>query len=241
MPSELADLTAGRFAPDSDDGLMLMDDDLRIRGASSGYELLAMRGRDEMVGHLVFDVFPDDPDDPQASGTAQLGASVQSVLRRGGVDVLPIVRYDVVDPRDPGIFVPSLWTCTNAAVHDGDTCVGVLHRVRPIKSLNEALTALTACLAGDASLGANEQIHILSALATNVREQREALQALARENEQLQSALLSRDIIGQAKGKLMERFDVDAQAAFVMLAKLSQDSNTPLKSVAQKLIDLGKL
>jgi hypothetical protein len=39
----------------------------------------------------------------------------------------------------------------------------------------------------------------------------------------------------------MERFDVDAQAAFVMVAKLSQDSNTPLRSVAHKIIELGKL
>jgi hypothetical protein len=40
---------------------------------------------------------------------------------------------------------------------------------------------------------------------------------------QFQSALASRDIIGQAKGMIMERFEVDAVRAFEVLTRLSQD------------------
>jgi ANTAR domain len=241
MVSDLRDLAAGSFTPDSDDGLMLLDDDLRIHGVSSGYERLAMRQRAELVGNLLFDLFPDDPDDPQASGTSQLGASLEAVLRRGGVDTMPIMRYDIVDPLHPDAFIPSLWTISNTAIDDGDKRVAVLLRARPIKYLDEALSALTACLAGGATLGAAEQVHILAALAARVREQRESFQALSRETDQLRAALETRDLIGQAKGKIMERFDVDANAAFGMLTKLSQQSNTPVKHVAQKLIDLGAL
>ncbi|MCV7180143.1 GAF and ANTAR domain-containing protein, partial [Mycolicibacterium sphagni] len=39
----------------------------------------------------------------------------------------------------------------------------------------------------------------------------------SRQGEQLKSALNSRDLIGQAKGIIMERFDVDAVRAFEML------------------------
>jgi GAF domain-containing protein len=60
--------------------------------------------------------------------------------------------------------------------------------------------------------------------------------ASARRGDELQSALASRDIIGQAKGIIMERFNVPAGAAFTMLTKLSQDSNVPLYEVARKLI-----
>ena len=42
------------------------------------------------------------------------------------------------------------------------------------------------------------------------------------ERLQFQSALASRDIIGQATGKIMERFDVDAVRAFELLRSLSQ-------------------
>ncbi|WP_286133714.1 ANTAR domain-containing protein [Mycobacterium sp. 360MFTsu5.1] len=51
------------------------------------------------------------------------------------------------------------------------------------------------------------------------------------------SALSSRDVIGQAKGIIMERFQVNAVAAFNMLTRLSQESNTPVAVLAQKLAE----
>ncbi|WP_420329856.1 ANTAR domain-containing protein [Mycolicibacterium aromaticivorans] len=60
--------------------------------------------------------------------------------------------------------------------------------------------------------------------------------ALDRE-QRFQSALASRDVIGQAKGMLMERFDIDAVAAFELLRKLSQERNVKLVEIAQRLID----
>ena len=51
----------------------------------------------------------------------------------------------------------------------------------------------------------------------------------------LQRAVDSRDLIGQAKGILMERFGVDDDAAFQMLVRSSQDTNMKLTAVAQWL------
>jgi len=59
----------------------------------------------------------------------------------------------------------------------------------------------------------------------------------SREGEQLQSALSTRDRIGQAKGIIMERYDIDDIRAFDMLRQLSQDTNTKLVDVAQRVID----
>lgn len=59
----------------------------------------------------------------------------------------------------------------------------------------------------------------------------------SRTTEQLESALSTRDRIGQAKGIIMERYNVDDVAAFEMLRKLSQDSNTRLVEVAERVID----
>jgi transcriptional regulator with GAF, ATPase, and Fis domain len=58
----------------------------------------------------------------------------------------------------------------------------------------------------------------------------------SRQSEQLVSALSTRDRIGQAKGIIMERFNVDDVAAFEMLRRLSQDTNTKLVDVAAKVI-----
>jgi GAF domain-containing protein len=59
----------------------------------------------------------------------------------------------------------------------------------------------------------------------------------SREGDQLQSALSTRDRIGQAKGIIMERFKIDDVQAFGMLRQLSQDTNTKLIDIAQRVID----
>jgi GAF domain-containing protein len=59
----------------------------------------------------------------------------------------------------------------------------------------------------------------------------------SRDSQQLQAALLSRDLIGQAKGILMERFTIDAIGAFEMLRKLSQQMNVRLAEIAQRVVD----
>ncbi|MGU3581721.1 GAF and ANTAR domain-containing protein [Rhodococcus sp. C26F] len=61
----------------------------------------------------------------------------------------------------------------------------------------------------------------------------------ARTQGQFASALATRDIIGQAKGMIMERFGIDAVAAFELLRRLSQDSNVPLAEVAQGIVQAG--
>ncbi|TQK31183.1 GAF and ANTAR domain-containing protein [Arthrobacter sp. SLBN-53] len=59
----------------------------------------------------------------------------------------------------------------------------------------------------------------------------------SRQSEELESAVASRDRIGQAKGIIMERFKVDDVQAFSLLRKLSQDSNTKLADVAEQVIN----
>jgi hypothetical protein len=57
---------------------------------------------------------------------------------------------------------------------------------------------------------------------------------------QLQTALGTRDVIGQAKGILMERYAVDADHAFQMLVRSSQDTNMKLTDVARWLTTDGR-
>ncbi|MET0702688.1 MAG: GAF and ANTAR domain-containing protein [Mycobacterium sp.] len=54
---------------------------------------------------------------------------------------------------------------------------------------------------------------------------------------EFETALASRDIIGQAKGILMNHYKIDAPRAFDMLSKLSQNSNTPVRIIAKQIID----
>ncbi|MCK0177260.1 GAF and ANTAR domain-containing protein [Mycolicibacterium sp. F2034L] len=65
------------------------------------------------------------------------------------------------------------------------------------------------------------------------------LWAVSLRDDQFRSALASRDLIGQAKGMLMERFGIDAIRAFDLLTRLSQESNTRVIDVARKVVDTG--
>lgn len=57
----------------------------------------------------------------------------------------------------------------------------------------------------------------------------------------LQTALESRDVIGQAKGILMERFKIDESHAFAMLVASSQHAGRKLKVIAEQLATTGEL
>lgn len=57
------------------------------------------------------------------------------------------------------------------------------------------------------------------------------------QERQFKAALATRDVIGQAKGMIMERFGVDAAQAFAMLREISQETNTPLRELATRLVD----
>lgn len=61
--------------------------------------------------------------------------------------------------------------------------------------------------------------------------------ATARREENLVIAVDARKLVGQAMGILMERYNLDADRAFQVLQRYSQQTNTKLHDVAQKLID----
>ncbi|GAA4394978.1 GAF and ANTAR domain-containing protein [Tsukamurella soli] len=98
---------------------------------------------------------------------------------------------------------------------------------RRVAALNLFADTVDA-FAGDAeTVGGMLATHAATALIANDRQL------------QFRSALASRDIIGQAKGMLMERFDVDAVRAFELLAKLSSERNTPLVGIAEMVVEKG--
>ena len=61
----------------------------------------------------------------------------------------------------------------------------------------------------------------------------------AEHEQNLRAALTSRDVIGQAKGILMERYKLTADQAFGVLARASQELNRKLGDIARELSDTG--
>ncbi|MDU0314094.1 GAF and ANTAR domain-containing protein [Phycicoccus sp. M110.8] len=63
----------------------------------------------------------------------------------------------------------------------------------------------------------------------------------AQKVQNLKVALASRDVIGQAKGILMERFKVTGDQAFMMLVTASHNSNRKVHDIAEELAMTGHI
>ncbi|WP_081654599.1 ANTAR domain-containing protein [Mycobacterium sp. UM_WGJ] len=217
---------------------LLLDRDLRIRAVSAEYERISLRRRTELLGDFLFDAFPENPGDPQANGRSNLEASLETAMRTGHPHRMWLQRYDVRDDlRTPDKFVPKVWKPWNEPLLDHGELLGAVHHVEPVTQVQQAVATMQRALENGACWSPAELLRVLSAVsATENAHHHEQRQALVREAEQLQRAIESRDTIGQAKGALMERYDIDATTAFNLLVKISQDTNTPVAQVARKLI-----
>jgi PAS domain S-box-containing protein len=86
---------------------VVLTPDFEIVAASDAY--LAMTGtkRAEIIGRNIFEVFPDNPNDPSGSGSGPLRISFNRVLQSGAPDTMPIQRYDI--QVKPGLFEERHW------------------------------------------------------------------------------------------------------------------------------------
>lgn len=108
--------------------------DLTIAAVSDSYLRATNTRREEILGRKLFDVFPDNPDDPNASGVRNLNASLQRVLRTRASDTMALQQYDIPRPAHlGGGFEERFWSPQNSPVFGADGEVACLiHRVEDV-------------------------------------------------------------------------------------------------------------
>jgi PAS domain S-box-containing protein len=113
---------------------LVLDRDLGIVAANDAYLAASMTVREEIVGRNVFDVFPDNPGDPDATGESNLRASLGRVLAWGVADTMAVQRYDIRRPdADGGGFEERFWSPVNSPILDERGRVAyILHRVEDV-------------------------------------------------------------------------------------------------------------
>jgi len=113
---------------------LLLDPELRIVAASNAYLAATMTERAAIVGRGIFEVFPDNPDDPDATGESNLRASLERVRRGRVVDAMAVQKYDVRRPdRDGGGFEVRWWSPVNSPVlGSAGELHYVIHRVEDV-------------------------------------------------------------------------------------------------------------
>ncbi|MFE5916967.1 PP2C family protein-serine/threonine phosphatase [Streptomyces sp. NPDC002285] len=168
----------------------LLTPELVYADANEDFQRLSGRSRAELVGRYIFDVFPENPNDPAATGMRDVRASMLRVVATGERDTMALQRYDVEDATQPGHWEERYWSPINAPVFDPDGQVAfVAHRV-------EEVTELIRLRGGGTS--GDSRVRVLEAeLYTRARELQELNERLrqshAREREvalALQEAML---------------------------------------------------
>ncbi len=113
---------------------LVLAPDLAIVAASDAYLRATMTTREQLLGRGIFDAFPDNPDDPLATGTRNLRTSLERVLQDKVPDSMAVQKYDIRRPdSEGGGFEERYWSPVNSPVLDADGEITyIIHRVEDV-------------------------------------------------------------------------------------------------------------
>ncbi|WP_190447635.1 ATP-binding protein [Trichocoleus sp. FACHB-832] len=113
--------------------LVLMPD-FTIVAVSDAYLRATMTKREEILGRRMFDVFPDNPDDPSATGVRNLKASLESVLQNRVADTMAVQKYDIRRPEsEGGGFEERYWSPINSPIFgENEEIAYIIHRAEDV-------------------------------------------------------------------------------------------------------------
>lgn len=113
---------------------LVLDPELVIVGVTNAYLSATMTERAQIMNRHIFDVFPDNPDDPNATGTGNLRASLERVRRNKQTDAMAVQKYDIRRPESAGGgFEIRYWSPVNAPVCDrSGRLIYIVHQVEDV-------------------------------------------------------------------------------------------------------------
>jgi len=113
---------------------LVLKPDLMIVAVSDAYLRATMTKREQIIGRPLFDVFPDNPDDPAATGARNLRASLDRVLQNRAVDTMAVQKYDIRRPEtEGGGFEERYWSPVNTPVFGSNKAIAyIIHQVEDV-------------------------------------------------------------------------------------------------------------
>lgn len=125
-----ADLRLLEAAPGA---YLILEPNLAIAGVTKAYLDATMTTRQEIIGRSLFDVFPDNPDDPHATGAQMLRASLDTVLATREPHTMTVQKYSVRQPLAAGgRFEERYWKPVNTPVVIEDKVAYIIHAVEDV-------------------------------------------------------------------------------------------------------------
>lgn len=113
---------------------LVLSPEFKIIAVSNAYLKATLTERDKILGRGIFEVFPDNPDDPDATGVSNLRSSLLRVLETKAPDTMAVQKYDIQLPEEEGGgFTVKYWSPLNIPVLDKKGKVHcIIHKVEDV-------------------------------------------------------------------------------------------------------------
>ncbi len=113
---------------------LLLQPDFVIAAVTETYLKATMTQRKAILGRGIFEVFPDNPNEPGATGTSNLRASLERVRRNRVPDAMAVQKYDIRCPEsEGGAFEVRYWSPVNSPIFDSTGELShILHQVEDV-------------------------------------------------------------------------------------------------------------
>jgi len=172
-----------------------------------------MTRREDILGRGLFDVFPDNPDDPAATGVRNLRASLARVVVGRRADAMAVQKYDIRRPEsEGGGFEERYWSPVNSPVLGEDGSLAyIIHRVEDVTEFVRLKQA-----------GNRQESEIFL-----------RAQQLAEANEQLRAANEEAARLYRQIAALMEQADVELR---VTAREADQRNGTPAPTTSEDML-----
>jgi signal transduction histidine kinase/ActR/RegA family two-component response regulator len=198
---------------------LVLDADLHIVAVTDAYLAATMTERAEILGRDLFEVFPDNPDDPSANGVSHLRASLERVRQTRAADTMSVQKYDIRRPAERGGgFEIRYWSPRNSPVIDEHgEMAWIIHQVEDVTDFIRSQ-----------ELGSEKE-----ALTTELRQR-------TRRMEKMEAEILRRS-------RELQEANEELRAASVakneFLSRMSHELRTPLTAILgfTELLGMGDL
>ena len=183
---------------------LVLTTELMIVAVSDGYLRDTMTSRADIVGQGIFEVFPDYSADPEATGIADLSASLDRVRRDGVPDTMTVQKYDVRrSESEGGGFEVRYWSRVNSPVLDSRGRLAyIIHTVQDVTEYTR--------------------------LKQHQLRQQQQIDELQLRTEQIESDVAARSRELQEDNSAL-RADNDVKSQF--LARVNHELRTPLNTI----------
>jgi PAS domain S-box-containing protein len=110
---------------------LILTPDFKIVAASDAYLKATLTTRPAILGRDLFEVFPDNPNDPATTAVSNMRTSINRVLEQAVPDTMAIQRHDV--RRPDGVFEERYWSPINSPAFGVDRRIKyIVHRVEEV-------------------------------------------------------------------------------------------------------------